>query len=889
MNPIPPHFQDTFPAPLGDLSIDVQPLTSAARRPVAATHNGVGRSAQSEQAALLSRLIELSADWVWEHDAQLRFTWCPRAHAANALPAPPDGPGPTLQPASGDWDAYRALLDTRQPYRDFELLHRAADGTLRHLFLSGTPLFDTLGGWRGYTGVASDRSAERRAERLLRMEHGVTRGLADASTVAHGLALALRALCEHEGWACGEYWVVDAEAQLLRFGGRWDRLPSPTRALFEDAERFEFAPGVGLAGRVWQTQQPLWVADVSTDERMLRKELARAAGLKGALLFPTLAAGEVCGVFAFWSQAIRRPDERLLQAIRIIGSQVGQFVLRKQAESVLRASESRFRALTALSSDWYWEQDGEGRYTRIEGRAADAMGHWIGQRAQDLGFTPEGGADVCQAHLAQHLPFRDLVLQRESDGEHLALSLSGEPVFDEHGAFAGWRGVARDISERRRAEERIRWLALHDGLSGLPNRSMFGHILAHTIEAARRHERGFSLLFIDLDRFKTINDTLGHEAGDQLLCEVASRLKGALRASDVVARLAGDEFVALLDETDSASAAAAVAHKLLSTLAQPLRLGKHELRVTASIGIARYPQDGSDEATLLKNADLAMYLAKEAGKNNFQHYDAASRTAAMQRLSIEQQLRRALERHEFTLQFQAKLDLATDRIVGVEALLRWHNAELGAVTPAEFIPVAEETGLIVAIGRWVLHEACAQSMAWQREGLPPVTMAVNLSPRQFSDPQLLDDIAAVLAETGLPPELLELEITEGMIMNDTERTIALLSQIKALGLSLAIDDFGTGYSSLAQLKRFPIDTLKVDRSFVRDITRNADDKAITEAIIMLGRKLSLTVIAEGVESRDQMTLLREQGCDQMQGYHFSKPLVPEQFAALMLSHRPEPA
>ena len=399
---------------------------------------------------------------------------------------------------------------------------------------------------------------------------------------------------------------------------------------------------------------------------------------------------------------------------------------------------------------------------------------------------------------------------------------------------------------------------------------------------------GFALLFIDLDRFKTINDSLGHEAGDQLLCEVASRLKSTLRASDVVARLAGDEFVALLDETDSAAAAAAVAHKLLSTLAQPLRLGTHDLRVTASIGIARYPQDGADEATLLKNADLAMYLAKEAGKNNFQHYDAASRTAAMQRLSIEQQLRQALERHEFTLQFQAKLDLASDRIVGVEALLRWHNAELGAVTPAEFIPVAEETGLIVAIGRWVLHEACAQSMVWQREGLPPVAMAVNLSPRQFTDPRLLDDIDAVLAETGLPPQLLELEITEGMIMNDTERTIALLSQIKALGVSLAIDDFGTGYSSLAQLKRFPIDTLKVDRSFVRDITSNADDKAITEAIIMLGRKLSLTVVAEGVESRDQMTLLRAQGCDQMQGYHFSKPLVPEQFAALMRRHRPEP-
>ena len=885
MNPPVPHFQDTFPAPLGDLAIDLMPLPTLGQPCELSADAG---HAHSERAALLGRLIELSADWVWEHDPQLRFTWCARSNAADTLPALPDQPGPALQPASGGWAGYRALLDTRQPFRDFEMLHHGADGEIHHLLLSGTPLFDALGGWLGYTGVASERSAERRAEQLLRMEHGVTRGLADAASVPHGLTLALRALCEHEGWACGEYWVVDGPAQVLRFGGRWDRLPAATRALFEEAERFEFAPGVGLAGRVWQTRQPLWVADVSTDPRMLRKDLAREAGLKGALLFPTLAAGDVCGVFAFWSQTIRRPDERLLQAIRIIGSQVGQFVLRKQAELVLRASEARFRALTALSSDWYWELDSAGRYTRIEGRGAEAMGHWIGQRTAALGFESEAGVPDSDSRLAQREPFRDLVLQRESAGERQALSLSGEPVFDEQGALVGWRGVARDISERRRAEERIRWLAMHDGLSGLPNRSMFGHILAHTIEAAKRHERGFALLFIDLDRFKTINDSLGHEAGDQLLCEVASRLKTALRGSDVVARLAGDEFVALLDETDSAAAAAAVAHKLLATLAQPLHLGAHDLRVTASIGIARYPQDGEDEATLLKNADLAMYLAKEAGKNNFQHYDAASRTAAMQRLSIEQQLRQALERGEFSLQFQAKLDLSSDHIVGVEALLRWNNAELGSVTPAEFIPVAEETGLIVAIGRWVLHEACAQSMAWQREGLPPVAMAVNLSPRQFADAQLLDDIASVLAETGLPPQLLELEITEGMIMNDTERTIALLSQIKALGVSLAIDDFGTGYSSLAQLKRFPIDTLKVDRSFVRDITCSADDKAITEAIIMLGRKLSLTVVAEGVESRDQMALLREQGCDQMQGYHFSKPLVPEQFASLMRRHRPDP-
>lgn len=882
-----PGFQDTFPAPLGDLAIGLPPLTpspAAARRPARPDTRS-----QGEQAARLSRLVELSADWVWEHDVRLNFVWCARAGAEDRLPALPDRPGLSLRPADGDWAAYRALIETRQPFRDFEMLHRTADGGLHHLSLSGTPLFDALGGWRGYTGVAVDRTLERRAERLLRMEHRVTRGLADAPTVADGLRLALHEICESEGWACGEYWVVDAAAHVLRFGGRWDNLPPRTRTLFERGEGFEFAPGVGLAGRVWLSREPMWVADAAADPRMLRKELAREAGLKGALLFPTLAAGEVCGVFAFWSQAIRRPDERLSQAIRIIGSQVGQFMLRKQAEVVLRASEERFRALTALSSDWYWEQDSGGRFIRIEGREADAMASWLDHHPRQIGLQPEGGWDACDALLATHQPFRDLVLKLDTEAGRLVLSLSGEPVVDGLGTFLGWRGIARDISERREAEERIRWLAMHDGLTGLPNRSMFGHMLSHTVETARRHGRGFALLFIDLDRFKTINDSLGHEAGDQLLREVAGRLTSTLRASDVVARLSGDEFVALLTEVDSAAIAASVARKILSTLLQPMRLREHDLRISASIGIALYPQDGADEATLLKNADLAMYLAKESGKNTFQLYDAASRTAAMQRLRIESQLRHALERREFSLQFQAKLELTSQRIVGVEALLRWNNAELGAVAPAQFIPIAEETGLIVPIGKWVLRQACAQSMAWQRDGLPPVAMAVNLSPRQFADPQLLSDIEAVLAETGLPPHRLELEITEGMIMGDPERAIGLLAQIKTLGVSLAIDDFGTGYSSLAQLKRFPIDTLKVDRSFVRDITRNADDKAITEAIIMLGRKLSLTVVAEGVESGDQMALLREQGCDQMQGYHFSKPLVPEQFADLLRTHEPPPA
>ena len=428
---------------------------------------------------------------------------------------------------------------------------------------------------------------------------------------------------------------------------------------------------------------------------------------------------------------------------------------------------------------------------------------------------------------------------------------------------------------------------MHDGLTGLPNRSMFGHMLTHSIETARRHGRGFALLFIDLDRFKTINDSLGHEAGDQLLREVAARLTATLRASDVVARLSGDEFVALLNEIDAAETAGGVARKILSALRSRCGCANTSCASPPASASRCYPQHGADEATLLKNADLAMYLAKEAGKNTFQLYDAAvahgGDAAPDHRVATASGAGAA--RILAAVPSQAGTDQRTHRRRRGPAALAERPSSVPSA-PAQFIPIAEETGLIVPIGKWVLREACAQSMAWQREGLPPLAMAVNLSPRQFADPQLLADIEAVLAETGLPPHRLELEITEGMIMGDPERAIGLLAKIKSLGVSLAIDDFGTGYSSLAQLKRFPIDTLKVDRSFVRDITSNADDKAITEAIIMLGRKLCLTVVAEGVESGEQMALLREQGCDQMQGYHFSKPLVPQQFAELLRTHRP---
>ncbi|MCW5701455.1 MAG: GAF domain-containing protein [Bradyrhizobium sp.] len=437
--------------------------------------------------------------------------------------------------------------------------------------------------------------------------------------------------------------------------------------------------------------------------------------------------------------------------------------------------------------------------------------------------------------------------------------------------------------EKRKADERIEYLASHDSLTGLPNREMFSGLLRQAIETAQRHARKFSLLFIDLDRFKVINDSLGHEAGDMLLVEVAHRLRGSLRASDMVARLGGDEFVVVLEETGERDGIEKVAGELLSVLSQPVQLSGHECHTTASIGIAIYPSDGTNAQTLTKNADMAMYLAKEDGKNGFRFFSRDIKVQSIERLALETALRRALEREQFSLHYQPKVDMLTGQITGVEALLRWQHPDFGMVSPMQFIPLAEETGLIVPIGRWVLKEACEQNMAWQRRGLRPVSVAVNLSPRQFADPHLLQDVDEALIASGMSPVLLQLEVTESMVMRNVSRAIRVLDAIQSRGIRIAIDDFGTGHSSMSLMKQFPIDTIKIDRSFVRDLASDPEDQAIAQAIISMGKALGMTVVAEGVETIEQQTFLRDHGCDEMQGFIISKPVPARDLVGLLRS------
>jgi diguanylate cyclase (GGDEF)-like protein len=447
----------------------------------------------------------------------------------------------------------------------------------------------------------------------------------------------------------------------------------------------------------------------------------------------------------------------------------------------------------------------------------------------------------------------------------------------------------RESETKLEHAQRVEYLAYHDGLTGLPNRSMFSKLLTKSISEAHRYNQQLAVAFLDLDRFKQINDTLGHEAGDQLLQEVALRLRGCVRDSDTVARLGGDEFVVLIPQLADAKYAAMVAQKILLQIAKPFVLIGQEFRVTASIGISTCPQDGLDEQTLTKNADIAMYQAKAEGKNTFQFYSEKLNAHSLERLALESSLRHALERNEFRLHYQAKRDIASGRIAGMEALLRWEHPDLGTVAPMEFIPVAEETGLIIPIGKWVLKTACLQNVEWRSQGLPPLSIAVNLTPRQFCDESLLVDVTSILDATGMDPHLLEIEITESLLIHNVENTLRILKGLKALGIRIAVDDFGTGYSSLAMLQRFPLDTIKIDRSYMRDIVGTPQDTGLADAIIAMGKSLSLTVVAQGVETKQQAEHLRLHECNELQGFYFKKPMPADEFTRLLHDQAPQAA
>ncbi len=588
----------------------------------------------------------------------------------------------------------------------------------------------------------------------------------------------------------------------------------------------------------------------------------------------------------------RGPFGRVMTVEDITARKVTELALRAAEEALF---EERERAQVTLNSigDAVLSTDLQGKVTYLN-LVAEKMTGWscaaaVGKPLEEVfniidGMTRQVAANLAQRAIKENRTVglaADSVLIRR-DGFELAIEDSAAPIHNRDGQDAGAVIVFHDVSKSRAMALKMAHLAQHDFLTDLPNRVLLTERLTQAMGLAKRRHKQVALLFLDLDHFKHINDSLGHTIGDQLLQSVADRLTGCVRASDTVCRQGGDEFVILLAEIAQPQDTTQVAEKLLAEFVSPHLVSGQELHVTLSIGISVYPDDGDDVDTILQNADTAMYHAKAGGRNNYQFFTAAMNARAVRRQSVESGLRRALKLGEFFLHYQPQIDLVTGRMTGAEVLIRWQDPQSGAINPGNFVPIAEECGLIVPIGQWVLREACRQTQSWLAAGLPAVPVAVNISAVEFKHKDFLNGVIRVLAETGLPPRYLELELTESILMHDAESQESVLKALKTMGVTLAIDDFGTGYSSLSYLKRFPIDTLKIDQSFVRDLTTDADDATIVSAVIGMGKNLKQRVIAEGVETSEQLAILQAQHCDGGQGFFFGQPLTAEDFALLLV-------
>jgi diguanylate cyclase (GGDEF)-like protein/PAS domain S-box-containing protein len=589
----------------------------------------------------------------------------------------------------------------------------------------------------------------------------------------------------------------------------------------------------------------------------------------------------------YWSQPIHRDGNVIGTVVTFVN-----ITERKQIEQTIRESEKRYRLLFERNLAGVFRTTMEGHILECNQAAAHMFGY---DSPKEILATPT--TDIYQMIADRESFLRRLKSEksltnhetnyRRKNGESAWAMINATLVDDDSGIASFIEGTFVDITERKVAEERVQSLAYFDALTGLPNRTLLRDRLSLALTGARRNKNKVALFFLDLDRFKNINDSLGHSAGDLLLKGIAERLKAWGREHDTIARLGGDEFVVVASDVKDIADAAVAAQRLMDGLTAEMVIQGHSLSVSCSLGISIYPEHGTDSETLIKHADAAMYTAKDNGRNNFQFFTSDMNAQAVERLNLENTLRTALDRKELFLMYQPQMDIASRKITGLEALLRWQHPKMGLVPPDEFIRTAENSGLIVPIGEWVLRTACSQARKWQDEGLTAVSVAVNVSAVQFRREGFSELIRQVLFETGLAPQYLELEVTESLLLSSADVTLSVLQELKNMGLSLAIDDFGTGYSSLSYLKRFPVSKLKIDRSFVRDVALNPDDAAITTAIISMAKSLNLKLIAEGVENEAQMSFLRAHQCDQIQGYYFSKPLAVDKVADKLRGDYPE--
>jgi diguanylate cyclase (GGDEF)-like protein/PAS domain S-box-containing protein len=861
--------------------------------------------------ARLRSLLDLSADWMWEQDAQLRYTFLSAEAPAKGGMEPDSAIGKTLPELAFRWEseeqkrAHMSDLELHRTFRDLHLMRVDPEGRTRHISVSGEPIFGPRGEFLGYRGTGQDiterKLTERRIARLKDMYAAMTEAN-EAIIHSKDTAQLFAAICR----IAVEYGhFVFARIALIDYQTGWVQTVASAGEHKGYAERFSVSidasrpEGQGPSAHAIRTGCNYVCNDISGDPRNRPwLEMHAALGIRAQATFLLHRQGRVTGTLNLYADQTGFFDDELAGMLEKLAANLS-FALdnlqreqaRRAAEAALRESETRFRDFADAAGEYVWEADVEGRYTYVSSRVQSVWSYsdqeLIGHTPFD--FMPPGEAERVREWLAQNLrpdgSFRDLehrILTRNADTRWLLINAVG--IFDEQGRLVGRRGTGRDITDRKTAEARISYLATRDPLTELPNRVLFNDRLEQGIVAARRSGQSLALLFIDLDRFKYINDSLGHQVGDLLLKEVAARMMSCIRKGDTLSRLGGDEFVVTLEGLQHAEDAAQVAAKIIKTLARPFEIAGHTLNTSCSIGISIFPLDAEDDRSLMKNADTAMYHAKERGRSNYQFFSPEMNVRAVERHNLETALRLAIERQEFALHYQPQVDIRTGRVVGMEALLRWQHPERGLLGPATFISVAEESGLIEPIGQWVLRSACQRGKAWQDAGYPAVRIAVNISPRQLNKPREFSrGLSRVLNATGLDPRFLELEMTESLLLQNAEENIAILRKLGQDGVRIAVDDFGTGYSSLSYLRQLPIDTLKIDRSFVRDIETDPEDAAIIQAVVAMAHSLELQVTAEGVETRGQLEALARLGCDEYQGYLFSKPLPAVDAAAKFLA------
>ncbi len=745
-------------------------------------------------------------------------------------------------------------------------------------------------------GLGRDITEPLRMEKSLRRSNRALRAIhaCDAEIVAAtDEAALLKGICEvvvREGYRMAWSGLLNGDGSVALAGIAGEHggyLECIEASLHEGLHERE---DIGTIGMALRTLRPVIQNHVVSDPRMAPwREQALQRGFNSKIALPMFHDDKAIGVlnvYATESDAFDAEEVELLTGLAGAVTMAIQFLRHRSgqqaAETAFRLRERAIEACTngiviaSAKAPEYLVEYVNPAFERMTGYAAHEI---IGQNMRILhgDDKDQPGLDELRKMLLEQREGQVTVRNYRKDGTMFWTDIHLAPVRDERGTVTHFVAAKYDVTTTKHYEAELEFQASRDPLTTLVNRNLLRDRLNQSIAHAARYGTATWVVFVDLDRFKFVNDTLGHQAGDMLLKQVSERLLTAVRHTDTVARLGGDEFVLVLSEHADEALDTGVVQRAMDAIAPPFVIEGHEFFLTCSVGIAVYPTDGADAETLIKHADIAMYRAKEVGRDNFQFYTTALNEKALERLRLEGDLRNALERGEFVLHYQPQVDLYTGCVTGMEALIRWEHPELGMVSPSRFIGLAEEIGLIVPIGEWAMRTACLQNRAWQDAGLGSLRVGVNLSARQFADHGLVKSIGAILDETGLEAQFLDIELTESLVMTDVEFAIGVLRELKALGVHLSIDDFGTGYSSLSYLKRFPIDVLKIDRSFVRDITVNSDDAAIVHSIISLAHNLRLKVIAEGVESEDQLAYLWQHGCDQIQGYYFSRPLAPRAF------------